>query len=165
MSVLQVSQEFKRRNWDENKTLLCNSMLRPSFGREISSAKMCLIAVGYVVFALLSQEKSGDSVREAAEGCAVHLGLLSAAPSRGAGGAWLPLNSGPGIFPHSRRRRSKQDYAIVSRWLPTSLSNHTCTFCHESRRLMSGDSAVGSDNGAHGDTAHASTQGQKQQAD
>lgn len=90
-------------------------MLRPSFGRGISSAKMCLIAVGYVVFALLSQEKSGDSVREAAEGCTVHLGLLSAAPSRGAGGAWLPLNSGPGIFPHSRRRRSKQNYAIVSR--------------------------------------------------
>lgn len=74
-----------------------------------------------------SQEKSGDSVREAAEGCTVHLSLLSAAPSRGAGGAWLPLNSGPGIFPHSRRG-SKQNYATVSRWLPTSLSNHTCTF-------------------------------------
>lgn len=30
---------------------------------------------------------------------------------------------------------------------------------------MSGDSAVGSDKGAHGDTAHTNTQGQKQQAD
>lgn len=88
---------------------------------------MFLIAEGYVVIALLSQGKSGDGVREAAEGCTVHLGLLSAAPSRGAGGAWLPLNSGPGIFPHSRCG-SKQNYAIVSRQLPTSLSNHTCTF-------------------------------------
>lgn len=34
----------------KKKTLLCNSLLRPSFGREISSAKMCLIAVVYVVF-------------------------------------------------------------------------------------------------------------------
>lgn len=62
--------------------------------------KMFLIAACNVVIALLSQEKSGDSVREAAEGCTVHLSLLSAAPSRGAGGAWLPLNWGPGIFPH-----------------------------------------------------------------
>lgn len=61
--------------------------------------KTRLIAACYVVIALLSREKSGDSVREAAEGCTVHLGLLSAAPSRGAGGAWLPLNSGPRHFP------------------------------------------------------------------